>query len=367
MKILYDYQCFVNDRFGGISKYFYNLYKGLSVEDGIEVDLSVIVSNNIYLKDIPNLPYIQFIPSLKFKGQRKILRELNKVYSKYLLKHKYDLFHPTYYDTYFLNRLNGKPYVLTIYDMIHEIFELDEYFNGYSMLDLKRELAQKAKKVIAISESTKNDIIKYLKISEDKIQVIHLGVKTENTQYQKDLVSLPSQYILFVGRRDKYKNFIFFIKSIRDVLLDNTDLILVCAGGGPIGKKESIIIEELKIKNKILNYDYVNEDSLNYLYQNAVLFVFPSLYEGFGLPVLEAFCNNCPVILSDQSSLPEVGGDAAIYFDPKNEKSIRNTLDKLLGDKILQSKLVEKGNKRIKNFTWDKTCKSTKEVYYSCL
>ncbi len=370
MKILYDHQIFSTQIYGGISRYFIELMKKFEDDDEIEYKLSLKYSNNHYLKELNHLPYKTFFENYSFKGKYRLLNLLNilnkKVSKEYISRGNYDFFHPTYYDTYFLDYLGKKPFVLTIYDMIHEI-----YPEMFSLRDetskRKKLLAQKATKIIAISENTKRDIMTFLGISENKIEVIYLANSINiNKNNDKINITLPEKYILYVGSRGGYKNYELFIEAISPLINDNNKLNIVCAGGGKFNEKEIEKLKNLKIKDRVFYYSG-SDSVLAYLYQKAIAFVFPSLYEGFGIPALEAFACGCPVIISNTSSLPEVAGDAAIYINPTDKISILNSIQKVIYDVELRNQLIYKGSQRVKEFTWRKTANKTKKIYEDIL
>lgn len=370
MKVLYDHQIFSSQIYGGISRYFAELMKNIENYNEIECEVSLKYSNNNYLKKLNNLPYRTFLENYSFKGKYRLLSILNgkinrKISEKKLLKGDFDIFHPTYYNPYFLNYLNNKPFILTIYDMIHEIFQAKDKTREW-----KKLLAQKAVKIIAISENTKKDIVKYLNIAESKIEVIYLGnsfdISSNHNNLNTTLPKLPKKYILFVGSRKVYKNFNLFIEAISTLLIEDNELFIVCAGGGNFSNKEIGKFKKLNIKDKIFCYS-ANDSILAYLYQKATAFVFPSIYEGFGIPILESFACRCPLICSKTSSLPEVAGDAAIYFDPTDKLSMLNSIQKVIYNDELKKQLINKGIERVKKFTWKKTAEKTKKLYEEIL
>jgi glycosyltransferase involved in cell wall biosynthesis len=291
---------------------------------------------------------------------------LNEFHSKRLLfKHDFDVFHPTYYNPYFLKYIYKKPFVLTIYDMIHELYP--KLFSKKDKTpEWKKLLAQKADKIIAISKNTKKDILKLYNVDENKIEVIYLGNSLKNDAFSTPNIKLPDNFILFVGDRIGYKNFDFFIRSIAPLLRNDASLYVVCSGGGKFSEKESNLIKELNIKNSVLQYS-VDDRILSYFYQKARVFVFPSLYEGFGIPVLESFSCGCPIALSMTSSLCEVAGDAALYLNPMDEFSIRETVSKIIYSEEIRKELQIKGFKQLEKFSWEKTAKDTLNVYRSLI
>ena len=394
MKILYDHQIFEIRDAGGVSRYFYELIKNIRGQSNIIADLSIKKTNNIYLYEDPyfkekigklNL-FDDFISGVNFRGKKSLYEFFKKIgvtsddekenINASIDKIKsgnFDIFHPTYYDDYFIKYLDNKPFVLTIHDMIHEIYP--EYFPLYCKDSrLKRELSRKAHKIIAISNSTKKDIIEIFGIDERKIEVIYLGnslnfkkTVTEGPSHYIDNNFIPEKYLLFVGSRAAYKNFYFFLTAIKKILEKNKDINVVCAGGGKFSNDEINFFNSLNLRERVFNFNIVEDNFLSYLYQKAIAFVFPSLYEGFGLPILEAFFCGCPAILSNSSSLPEIAEDAAIYFNPKNINSIIEAVTEIIGNPKLRQQLKEKGDKQLKKFSWDKTVQLTKKVYESVI
>jgi glycosyltransferase involved in cell wall biosynthesis len=365
MRILFDDQIFSMQRFGGISRYFVELIVRLNRTAGVKADLPLIYSDNQHSIEsrlaFINVPFRDYSLPGKFRLHELLVALTEKNVKQQLSAGKYDIFHPTYYSSEFLSRLpKGKPFVLTVYDLTHEkIFP--DYKNDVAAD--KRQLLEKASAVIAISEHTKKDIVEVYKIPEEKITAIHLSTSVTKDNFEK-VQGLPEHYILFVGSRGGYKSFIFFVEAIMDLLLMDETLNIVCAGGGVFIDKEVQFLKEKNIESRIMQVP-VNDRRLSYLYQRALMFVFPSLYEGFGIPVLEAFACGCPVILSDSSSLPEVGDEAAAYFTPGSKQSLFETIKDLLDDETKRQELVFKGKQRVKQFSWDKMAEETLRVYKS--
>ena len=390
MKILYDYQIFTKQNYGGVSRYFYELMDNLRAHK-IDIEIPINYSKNIYIKEADFLSrplkgyteYKDFLLGLRPKGKAKIyklLQKLNfiknaetanqKISIECLKKQNFDIFHPTYYDSYFLKHIGKKPFVLTIYDMIHETYP--ELFSADNKIARQKKiLAQKAEKIIAISENTKKDIIKFIGINEDKIQVIHLGSsinrQENNLKINTDLLKkLPEKYILFVGNRASYKNFDNFSKALIPLFKINKKLNAVCAGGGEFSDKEINFFKTFNITDKFRQYS-VNDSDMTLLYKNALVFVFPSLYEGFGLPILEAFNCGCPVAASNRSSLPEIAGNAAAYFNPEDISSITDAINNIIADDGTKEKMKKNGFEQLKKFSWEKTAEKTLDVYNSIL
>lgn len=366
MKILYDHQIFSTQKYGGISRYFYELIREFATMEDIETYLPLIVSNNHYISDKKYVKYLDLFPNKQFRGKQRLFNYLNKSYTILKLKQqKFDIFHPTYYDPYFLKYLGNKPFVLTVYDMIHEKFS-EMFHRRDKISQYKRLLVEKATKIITISQSTKKDLIELFGMYESKIEVVYLG----NSMFPKSNINLgfeiPKKYLLFVGSRGGYKNFDRFICSVAELLKQDKELFVVCVGGGKFSSSEMQFFTKLGISKQVLQYN-LDDDSLAYLYKNALAFIFPSLYEGFGIPVLESFACGCPLICSNVSSLPEIAENSAFYFDPYNEESIKKAIIKVLEDSSLREGLINKGYEQLKKFSWRKTAEKTKKIYESLI
>jgi glycosyltransferase involved in cell wall biosynthesis len=176
------------------------------------------------------------------------------------------------------------------------------------------------------------------------------------------MVTVPERFILFVGNRRIYKNFKFFIQSISPLMYREKSLQVVCAGGGAFAEDEVNLLKQLGVANRVHNFP-IDDGKLSTLYSQAELFVFPSLYEGFGIPMLEALGVGCPVAASRSSSLSEVGGGAARYFDPTDSSSILSTVEEVISDPSLKKTMRARGRERFKDFSWEKTAVETKRVY----
>jgi glycosyltransferase involved in cell wall biosynthesis len=360
MKVLYDHQIFTVQRFGGISRYFADLILSYGKKNEVTPLVGGLYSENAYLTKY----FVPFFIKKSFFGKKTLKFWLNSIYQYCLIRKKgVDLIHPTYYSPYFLKIYAGKPLVITVYDMIHELYPV--YFKSADQTAYnKKKLALLADKIIAISESTKNDIIKLYGVPEYKITVVCLSssLKPLHDAEIRENISLPASYVLFVGQRAGYKNFDKFVHAIGKRLKLDFSLHLVCAGGGAFTEAENCLFQEYDIQHKVHRYD-VSDALLACLYKNATCFVFPSLYEGFGIPVLESFNCECPIVLSNTSSLPEVAGDAGHYFDPSDVNSMTLAIEEVLDSKLLRDELVEKGNNRVKNFTPEKVASETLSVY----
>ena len=368
MKVLLDPQIFNQQTYGGISRYYTEIFSELDKREDVEVVLPIYYTDNFYLKTSnllsKNKILVSFYNVLSFfKISTKTLR---KKRSEKLLKqvcrdNNYDVFVPTYYNPYFLDLIGEKPFVLTVYDMIHELFP--EYFSDdpFRVTEYKKKLIYKATRIIAVSHNTKKDILRiFPDIDSEKIHVIHHGSSIKIDEYSKG--NLPKSYILYVGSRADYKNFRFLMNAIKPILKENPDLVLLAAGGGKFKDEEISYIEEKGLSQQIQQKNF-EENELGQFYKNAKFFVFPSQYEGFGIPVLEAMACGCPIILSNSASFPEVAGDAGIYFDSTSEEDLRDKIRMLMDNDNLRTQFSEKGLEQVKKFDWKVAAEQCLEVY----
>jgi glycosyltransferase involved in cell wall biosynthesis len=201
----------------------------------------------------------------------------------------------------------------------------------------------------------------YPHINPDKISVVYLGTSWNATSKLK--VLSRGSYILFTGDRTFYKNFTNFVLAVAPLIL-KYNLQLKCTGR-PFTNAEIDLLKQQKIFDKT-SVQFASEDELRELYANAICFVFPSLYEGFGIPILEAFACGCPLVLSDASCFPEIAGDAGVYFDPNSVNDMREKIDKVICSETLRKDLADKGFEQLKGFSWRKCAEQTAEVYENC-
>lgn len=356
MKILFDPQIFHIQKFGGISTIFSELWLRMNSEPNIEIQCPIIYSENIYLKNM-GLWKSNFssLLNLNFKGSGRIKDYLFHLSRKrtisYLEKGNFDIFIPTYYNPYFLEHLHGKPFILFVHDMTHELFPHYFSINDKTILH-KKILIEKANEIIVVSENTKRDIMTfYPNLDISKIHVIHLAQSLPSGSAKS--IQLPKKYLLYVGARKGYKNFNFCIDAIANLLRESDELHLVCAGGGSFNDIELKKIADLEISKKVIQIEF-NQEELSSIYKHAIAFVFPSKYEGFGIPILEAMKSGCPVILSKSASFPEVARDAALYFEPGNSQELVVMVSKILSDDVLRLEMINRGREREKKFSWER-------------
>ncbi len=261
--------------------------------------------------------------------------------------------------------------VLVVHDLVFVLYP--ETMANYNRFVHKLFFAKSIKAsdtIIAVSQATKRDIVKYFRVEPEKIFVIYEGVKEIFSPSEEEKIlnlrqryDLLKPYILNVGTLEPKKNHITLLKAFARLKVD-WDLVIIGKKGW---KAEGFFsaLKELRIDERVKILGYLPAEDLPLFYAGAEIFVFPSLYEGFGLPVLEAMACGTPVICSNVSSLPEVGGDAVLYFNPSSVEELVSQIERLIGDSNLKEKLKEKGKKRAKEFNWQKTAEETLKVLKS--
>jgi glycosyltransferase involved in cell wall biosynthesis len=361
MHILYDGQIYKAQVAGGINRYFSNIISRLPSS----FYPTLLTENNRDL-NYPNNPNLKIIKwPQKFRPERLRI-VVDKLYSETVNKfNRFDLAHPTYYSLVTRQEFTSYrfPIVITVYDMIHELFT-DILSDSRSTIARKRQAVNVAQAIICISENTKQDLIKLYSIPEEKIWVTYLAQDIDiSLSYGSEIIPNDSYY-LFIGSRAKYKNFDRLLLAFAQVALRESDLKL-CVIGAPFNQQELKMISELKLEHHIENYGYVTDTHLAKLYRNSIALVYPSLYEGFGIPPLEAMACETAVIASNCSSLPEVVGEAGLLFNPESVDDLIDRLLFLLKNPIERDNLINKGRERCKLFSWQKTVDKTIDVYRS--
>lgn len=378
MRILFDYQAFEMQRFGGVSRSYAELFSHLPNE-GCQCKVGLKESDNAYI-ELPGIKPLHYTHNKYFsgkkwfKGQRTLTRKIlqaaghendglniNQEYCIKLLKQQqFDIFEPTFFNSYFLPYLKGKPFVLQIHDMIPEICALQEDINTFQIKQ-KQILSPLAAKIRVPSQKTKEDIITILSIPPEKISVIPHGIPSLNyTQKHQNLFDFP--YLLYVGERSHYKNFLSLLHELSIIIEKEPDIHLVCTGRS-FNESELKEIGLLHLSSQVHQL-FADADTLTGLYQNAHAFVFPSSYEGFGLPILEAFSCGCPVFLNNASCFPEIAGDAAVYFDIKKRGDFAEHLIHFSRFSIQDKEdLVSRGYLRVKEYSWEKSAKLLSNLY----
>lgn len=382
VRVLMDSQAFDFQTHGGISRCFAGLI-GHMPED-IDITLPILETHNQYLKEMGLAPerdyYMDFCkghPTSVNRFWYKVLTNIRHGHWRHwdrmphysifeaerlLERGEFDVFHPTYFDPYFLDKIGKKPFVLTVHDMISERYAGTYRFHD-GQLQGKRKLIPRAAHIIAVSEHTKQDIVDLFGISPDKISVVYHGI--DQRPYVPSPEGNPNGcYILYVGGRNMYKNFLRFVQDITPVLRNHRDLSVICTGK-PFSREELGVLQDSGFSDRYVQKFIESDQELMDLYHFAQVFVFPSEYEGFGIPVLEAYKAGCPVLLNRASCFPEIAGDAAVYFgfDGK-DRGLRECMEELLAWTPAQrQECIAVQRQRLQLYTWEKAARELAEVY----
>jgi glycosyltransferase involved in cell wall biosynthesis len=283
----------------------------------------------------------------------------------------------SYLQAHLLNYLDLEPSVVTCHD-IHQCVE-DEYsFGEMSIIRLGLRGMRKADRIITISRFSQEEIARTLDYPKESIKVIYLGVDHDRYKASAKPGKLPQAFsrlvgkkiILYVGSEQPRKNLPVLLRALAVVKRERKDFVLLKAGRSQWkGARRDLVdlVGQLGLKEEVVFADYVPEDDLPLLYGAADVFVFPSLYEGFGLPPLEAMACGCPVITSNASSLPEVVGDAGIMLDPHDETGLAEAIVRVLEDEDLRQGMIARGLEQSRRFSWDVTARETIAVYRELL
>ncbi len=367
MRIIIDAQPLL-EPLAGIGRYTRSLLKALGEIDS-ENDYFLYYGASLR-QSRANLPHFDN-PNfhnrlIKFSGKvfRLLTEKLDILPIGAFLK-DYDVFHGLNYYTPNLSF----PSIVNIYDLSYILFS--HCFTRERLHDIRYKVARSTKradKIITGSESAKADIVSFLNVAEEKIEVTRFGVEEifrpvddEELIPVREKYHLPERFILFVGTIEPRKNILNLVHAFHKL---DRDISLVIAGGkGWLFEEIFKEVKRLNLGERIIFLDYVPETDLPFLYNAASVFVYPSLYEGFGFPPLEAMACGVPVITSDKSSLPEIVGDAGILVNPEDAGEIREAIISVLDDGSLKRKMVRKGLKRAKQFSWRKCAEETLRLY----
>jgi glycosyltransferase involved in cell wall biosynthesis len=351
MRILFDNSIFFHQKVGGISRNIININDFLK-EKKIDSEIFSGIHINNYLKERNTGLFISSIPLYTTKALKLVNQYILSLFIKF---YNPNILHRTFYtkNTIYKNKIKN---VITVYDLIHEI-----YYNKFN----KKKIFDNTDLILCPSYKTKEDLIYYYNLPEDKIKVSFIPINKFGVATLQEKI-IKENYILYVGDRTRYKNFnnLILAFSIKKKILKNIKFVFF--GGG------NLDINEIKfIKKNNLNFKNIiqisgNDLVLKNLYQNSNLLIFPSKYEGFGLPPLEAMSLGCPVACSNHPAVLEGTGDAAKIFDPNCPEDIADSIEKILINTDYKKKLILKGYERAKLFDskihYNKLIKIYKEI-----
>ncbi|MEC6882328.1 glycosyltransferase family 1 protein [Photobacterium piscicola] len=343
MKIELDCIIFSLQKGGGISVYFSEIIKRLKL---LECDFDILNHNDNFVTKEYNFSLPKkatIIPLFFFR------------YMDVYLKADIDIFHSSYYRLPIFWQRKKVRVVTTVHDFTYEKYSsgIKKYIHHWQ----KKRAIINSDVIICISKNTKKDLLEYIpEAGAKKIEIIYNGVSDDYHKLSNEKETITNN-IIFVGARSGYKNFEVLVRTLGQV----KDKSLVIIGGGDLTEQEIRLLDE-NIQYRYEHKSFISNNELNFLYNNSYCLVYPSLYEGFGIPAIEAMKAGCPVIAANSSSLPEVCGDAAILLDKINEESLKEAI-KLLSNKKTRNELIDKGFNNAKRFSWDKMFKELEEIY----
>ena len=329
-------------KFGGISNYFYNLNKELL---RFNQNVKMITYND---------KKSDYIFSNEIVLKKRILERYRDFNSNSFTN---EIIHSSYFRTSCTKKNLS---VISVYDFIYEKYSNNIIKSNVHKFQKFKSIIN-ADAVICISQSTKNDLLNYIpNIDHNKIFVTHLAC---DNIYKYNTISFESRvnnpFVLFVGARVKSKNFNNVVNSVKSII----GLKLYIVGGGVLSNSENRFLYE-NLKDRYVHFNYVNKEKLNELYNNAICLMYPSLYEGFGIPILEAMSAGCPVITTNISSMPEVANNAALLVDEPTSDNLINQIHFLL-DANNHNYMIKLGLENSKKFSWEKTAMNTINIYNS--
>jgi glycosyltransferase involved in cell wall biosynthesis len=363
MRIFYDHQVFSLQDAGGVTRYQYELVRNLQA--AADVEIAVLMGLNASVMSFEDLSNVQtrILSWRTGRGPGYLRYAMNETISALLapVLGRFDVYHVMLYRAIpFLRRTR---LVVTHHDCTHERFP-HLFRNASFIMARKRKLFSRADAIICVSESSRRDLLHFYNVDEHKTHVIHHGfspLAVGSSLAQAN--GIPnSPYLLYVGLRAAYKNFLLLLEAFsRSGLAGDFELVVI--GGGEFSAEERARISSLGISNRIRHIPKAGEATLAHAYRNASLFVYPSLYEGFGFPTLEAMSLGCPTLAHRTSSLPEVCGDAAFYFDSAEAGELSRALVSTLQDSEGIATKRRLGQQRVGLYDWSRTAASTLAVY----
>lgn len=314
-------------------------------------DLSSAISSGIYMERYP-------------KGMIRLLREAGNYFNdSYVYFQKPDIIHETYFSAIPALKSKSSARVVTEYDCLHELFP-DFFPSSYLKTKEKQASFERSDLIISISHQTKADMLNFFKLDEKKIKVTHLAADSPIPDH---LIIMPAPrprpFLLYVGIRLKHKNFFRMVKAFSRSRFLMKEFDLVAFSPLNFSREEVVLFQELGFRPGQIRWEKGDDDRLAGFFRTAHAFVYPSVYEGFGIPPLEAMSYGCPVVCSNSSSLPEVVGDSALCFNPLDEEEMTVQLEKIGSESSLSRELRSKGYERIKVFSWKKTAEETLSIY----
>ena len=364
MRILYDGSIYKMQVMGGINRYFQNLIQRLP-----DCYTPILTTTGISDIDCPQHSNLKLKCYHRFGlHPGRISYFLEPYYFRWIEREiRPDLWHPTYYNLLSQREISNisRPIVITVHDTIHEIFA-DRLDPDRQQARIKNKAISAADLILCISENTHKDLLKYYPHVEKKVKVTHLASYLHENLVTGDPSPIADPYFLYVGSRWFYKNIETLLKAFAKIISVYKEIKLCFVGIG-FNKQEQKQLDELNLTDAIVLHNCISDRALAQLYHNSIALVYPSLYEGFGLPPLEAMSCGTVAIASNVSSIPEVVGDAALLFEPTLVDELADLMLFLLDNPLERDRLIEKGKQRAKLFSWENTVNQTVKAYQSLL
>lgn len=363
MRVAFDYQIFALQNYGGISRYFCRIAEQMA-QAGTDVRVFSPLYRNAYLNELSEgIVHGRWIEKYP-RYTARLMLGYNRLQGRMAMSRwQPQVVHETYYARS-STAPKGCPTVLTVYDMIHELYP-ESFSSEDKTSQLKRRAVERADHVICISESTRQDLMRLFAVPESKLSVVHLGFEQFKPVAQKKQTRLPRPYLLYVGARFAYKNFAGLLRAVASSTRLKSDFDIVAFGGGGFSASEQELMQRLGFAAGQVRQMGGDDALLGDLYEGAQAFVYPSIYEGFGLPPLEAMAHSCPVISSGTSSMPEIIGNAGVFFDPVNDDEMAGAIEGVVYSDSEVARLVALGHERLNHFSWQRCSQETLSIYNS--
>ncbi|MCF8526186.1 MAG: glycosyltransferase family 4 protein [Candidatus Nanopelagicales bacterium] len=361
MQVAIDEQIFAIQRYGGISRMFAELARQFVLHQVADVDLLPFDAPvvNRYLLDHPEIG-----DPLGARPARNEWSALARYLTRPGTHPSCDIVHNSFYLPHGLAPKRGAKRVVTVHDMIPEL--LPHTRRRLDWLTMKRRYVERADHIICVSAATQRDLQEVYGPVRAPVTVVHHGVDERFHPGAPRLDFLPQRYVLFVGNRDQYKDAQVLFEAFASIAEEDRSIQLLCVGGAGLSPHEVDWLRGRGIRERV-SQRYLSDADMASAYTHAEVFVFPSRFEGFGLPALEAMASGTPAILARATSLPEVGGDAALYFEPGDVDRLTDLLAFVLHDSTVRARLSTAGLRRARRFTWQSSAERTAEVYRAVL